>query len=358
MKVFFDHTIFTLQRFGGISKYIVNLAENFSDQVDPSIVSLFYKNHYLKNSSFSKKLFHYNKVGPLVKYVNKANKLYFNHQLKKKKPDIIHLTYFNEESFYSSDAKKVVTEYDLIKEKFYFEKYKEQINHKKKLFEKADQVICISNNTKKDLLEEYSVDPSKVSVVHLAINKEGIFRERSINIRPFILYVGSRQRYKNFTNAIKAFARSNKLSSNFDFVCFGGGNFSKNEEDLFKNLSIERERIQYFDGDELDLNFFYHKARIFIFPSLYEGFGIPLLEAMNMDCPVICSDTSCFSEIANDAAIFFDPSNIESIAFEIEKLIYDDQLLLGLKKKGKMNLSKYSWNKCSNETEQLYKKII
>ena len=84
MKVFFDHTIFTLQRFGGISKYIVNLAENFSDQVDPSIVSLFYKNHYLKNSSFSKKLFHYNKVGPLVKYVNKANKLYFNHQLKKK----------------------------------------------------------------------------------------------------------------------------------------------------------------------------------------------------------------------------------------------------------------------------------
>ena len=117
-------------------------------------------------------------------------------------------------------------------------------------------------------------------------------------------------------------------------------------------------KINSIDGDELDLNFFYHKARIFIFPSLYEGFGIPLLEAMNMDCPVICSDTSCFSEIANDAAIFFDPSNIESIAFEIEKLIYDDQLLLGLKKKGKMNLSKYSWNKCSNETEQLYKKII
>ena len=148
------------------------------------------------------------------------------------------------------------------------------------------------------------------------------------------------------------------ISSNFDFVCFGGGNFSKNEEDLFKNLSIERERIQYFDGDELDLNFFYHKARIFIFPSLYEGFGIPLLEAMNMDCPVICSDTSCFSEIANDAAIFFDPTDIESMKYKMEKLIFDDQLLLDLKKRGNKNIDKYSWKKCSNETEQLYKKIL
>ena len=103
---------------------------------------------------------------------------------------------------------------------------------------------------------------------------------------------------------------------------------------------------------------FYQNARIFIFPSLYEGFGIPLLEAMNMECPVICSDSGCFPEIVNDAAILFDPNDIESIGFKMEKLIYDDQLLLNLKKKGNDNLNNYSWKKCADTTEKLYKKII
>ena len=358
MKVFFDYSIFTLQRFGGVSNYIVNLVENFSDQVDPSIVSLFYKNHYLKNCNFGDKLFFYNRAGPLIKYINKFNKIYFNHRLRKKNPNIIHLTYFNEKNFYASKAKVVITEYDLIKEKFYSEKYQDQIEYKRKLFEKVDQIICISNNTKKDLQHEYSIDASKISVVHLAVNKNKNFRERSLNIRPFILYVGSRQRYKNFNNTIKAYARSSRLKSNFDFVCFGGGNFLKTEEDLFKNLSLDRSRIHYFEGNQLDLNYFYHKARIFIFPSLYEGFGIPLLEAMNMECPVICSDSSCFPEIVDDAAIFFDPTDIESIKFQMEKSIYDDRLLLNLKKKGNNNLNNYSWKKCAEETEKLYKKII
>ena len=358
MKVFFDYAIFTLQRFGGVSNYIVNLTENFSDQVDPSIISLFYKNYYLKNSNFADKLFFYNRVGSMIKYINKANKIYFNYKLKKEIPDIIHLTYFNEKNFYASKAKQVITEYDLIKEKFYSEKYQDQIEYKKKLFEKVDQIICISNNTKKDLQQEYSIDASKISVVHLAVNKNKDFRDRFLNLRPFILYVGLRQRYKNFINAIKAYASSSKLKLDFDFVCFGGGNFSKTEEDLFRKLSLDRSRIHYFEGDQLDLNYFYHKARIFIFPSLYEGFGIPLLEAMNMKCPVICSDTSCFSEIVNDAAILFDPTDIESLEFKMEKLIYDDQLLLNLKKKGNDNLNNFSWKKCADETEQLYKKII
>ena len=149
MKVFFDYAIFTLQRFGGVSNYIVNLVENFSDQVDPKIISLFYKNYYLKNSNFADKLIFYKRIGSLIKYINKANKIYFDYKLKKKKPDIIHLTYFNEQNFYTSKAKKVITEYDLIKEKFYAEKYQDQIEYKKKLFEKLDQIICISQQYKK-----------------------------------------------------------------------------------------------------------------------------------------------------------------------------------------------------------------
>ena len=85
---------------------------------------------------------------------------------------------------------------------------------------------------------------------------------------------------------------------------------------------------------------------------------MPLLEAMKMDCPVICSDIGSFSEIVNDAAIFFNPKDIESIKHKIENSIFDDQLLSDLKKKGSRNIDKYSWKKCSYETEKIYKKIL
>ncbi len=358
MKVFFDYSVFTLQAFGGASNYFVNLVENFSDKVDPLIISPFYKNFYLKNSNYADKFFFYKKVGPLIKYINKLNKIYFNFKVNQKNPDIIHLTYFNEKNFYSSKVENVVTEHDLIKEKFYSEQYKDQIEYKKKMFDRAAQIICVSKNTKKDLQEKYSIDESKITVVYHGANESKNYREKFLNLRPFILYVGVRERYKNFTNAIKAYAKSSKLTSDFDFVCFGGGHFSDSEKDLFKTLSLDNTKLHYFEGDQLDLNFFYHKARVFIFPSLYEGFGLPLLDAMNMQCPIICSNTSCFPEIVGNSAILFDPKDLESLKFEMENLIYDDQLLLNLKKRGLNNVKNYKWKKCAEETEKIYKKIV
>ncbi len=358
MKVFFDHSIFTLQKFGGISNYIVNLVEHFSNKINPSIISMFYKNEYLKKCSFADTFFFYNRVGPLINVINKLNKIYFNYKLSLENPEIIHQTYFNEKNIYSKKSKIVVTEYDLIKEKFYRESYKDQIDYKKKLFDQVDQIICISNNTKKDLQEQYSIDSSKISVTHLSVNKNKEYRKRLLNLRPFILFVGQRLRYKNFINLIKAYSTSSKINQNFDIVCFGGGNFLKEEKKLFNDLSIDKNNIHYFEGDRLDLNYFYKTARLFVFPSLYEGFGLPLLEAMNMQCPVICSNTSCFFEVVNDAALFFDPKNVESIASSIEDNIYNDQLLKNLVIKGSNNLDKFSWKKCADETEKIYSKII
>ena len=357
MRVFFDYSIFTLQRFGGVSNYIVNLVNNFSEDIDPVIISPIYRNDCLKKTNKAKKFIYLKKTGPFNKIINKINKAYFNYKINLEMPKIIHYTYFNEKNFYNSKIKQIVTEYDLIKEKFYSEKFKSQISYKKELYEKIDHIICISDNTKKDLLDNYKIDESKVSVIKLAFNDSKKIRQRSINIKPFILFVGNRERYKNFNNTIRAYALSQKIKSDFDFVCFGGKRFSFDERKLFKDIGIET-KIHLFDGDELDLNFLYSKARLFIFPSLYEGFGLPLLEAMNMDCPVICSNTSCFPEIVNNAAIFFDPKDIDSIKSQMEKTIFDNELLLDLKNKGVQNLNKYSWEKCSNETEKVYEKII
>ena len=107
-----------------------------------------------------------------------------------------------------------------------------------------------------------------------------------------------------------------------------------------------------------DIDDFFRKVDVCVQPSFYEGFGLPLLEAMNMQCPVICSNTSCFYEVVNDAAQFFDPKNLDSIASRIEDTIYNDQLLKDLVIKGNSNLDKFSWKKCAYETEKIYNKII
>ncbi len=358
MKVFFDHQVFLEQSFGGVSNYFINLTNNFTNNISPLIVSPIYKNNYLKNSKYAHKFLYLKKTGLLHKFIQKFNRSYFVKYSKTQKPDLVHYTYFNEKIFYQLKIPMVITEYDLIKEKFYRDEYREQIDFKRKLFNDLDHIFCISHNTKKDLLEFYDINEKKVSVTHLAYNETKKYHEKSSNLKPFILFVGRRNNYKNFINAIKAYASSEKLLRDFDFVCFGGEKFSFNEKKIFREINLPISKIHFFQGNEYELNFFYKKAEAFIFPSFYEGFGIPLLEAMNMGCPVLCSNTSCFTEIAGSGAAFFDPSDISSIKHCLEKTLYDDNKKLDLKNKGNINLSKYSWKKCAFETEAIYNKLF
>ena len=357
MKVFFDYSVFTLQKHGGISKYILSLVNNFSNNIDPLIISPFYKNIGLKNFKKAENFFFYNRLGFLSKYTDNFNKLYIDLKLKLNNPNIFHYTYFNQKKFYKTKSKIVITEYDLIKEIFYKENFSDQLEYKKRLFQKSDHIICISNNTKKDLIDHYNLKNKNISVVKLAVDKSKDFNLKKINIKPFILFVGSRGRYKNFFNFVKAYSQSSKLMNDFDIVCFGGGNFTQDEINYFRKLKIIGNKIHHVSGDDLDLNFFYKEARLFIFPSLYEGFGLPLLEAMNMDCPVICSNTSSFPEVAGDAAVMFDPKNVDEIQKVMQEVIYNDSMIDNLRRKAIINLSKFSWKKCANETEEIYNKL-
>ena len=359
IKVFYDYQIFSLQRYGGASKYFTNIVENFSNKIDPKIVSLFYKNEYLKRSRSKKTLFYYGeKLNFLTNYFNKLNKKYFEYYIRTYKPNIIHHTYFLEKNIYQSQAKNIITELDLIKEKFYPDIYENEINYKKKLYSEIEQIICISESTKKDLISYYNVKEEKIRVIHLGINKDSSYLEMNLNLKPFLLYVGPRSRYKNFYNLLKSYSNSQKINSEFNLVCFGGGNFTKDEKKLFRQLKIEESKILHFEGNDMTLNYFYKHARIFVYPSLYEGFGIPLLEAMKMKCPVACSDTSSFPEVAGDAAIYFNPDSIDSIISNLEKSLFNNQQLNKLTINGIENIQRFSWKTCAKNTEEVYQKII
>ena len=363
MKIFFDYKIFFQQKYGGVSKYFVKLAENLSkfDQNVVRIISPIYKNKYLSaitSKSLIKFLYlkkNYKYTTRLGSFLNESftkSYLYFN------KPDILHLTYYSDKLYFKKKFPIVITIYDLIYEKFYKE-YKYDRNLKSHFLKIADHIICISNNTKKDLQYFYNVDDKKISVIHLGVDKVDNleFQEMKIN-DPYILYVGDRRRYKNFFKFILAFSLSKFLKNNFKIICFGGGGFDKKEIDLFEKSGINLNSVSQCQGSDDCLNQFYKNASLFVFPSIYEGFGIPIIEALNMNCPVACSNIDIFKEVGQNLVNYFDPLDENSIKKVMEDTIINiKNEKIKIDQNSKKLLELFNWQKCAKETNEVYKRL-
>ena len=363
MKIFFDYKIFFQQKYGGVSKYFIKLFENLSqfDQNIVRIISPIYKNKYLRsisNKNFVKFLYlkkDYRYTEYLGSFLNESftkSYLYFY------KPDILHLTYYSNKFCYKKKFPIVITVYDLIYEKFYKE-YNYDRNLKRHFLEIADHIICISNNTKKDLQYFYDIEDSKISVIHLGIDRPQFSYLKKIKIKnPYILYVGDRRRYKNFFKFILAFSLSKFLKNNFNIVCFGGGDFTKEEINFFEKNGINLNNILQFNGSDDYLNEFYKNSSLFVFPSIYEWFGLPIIEALNMNCAVACSNTNIFKEVGRDLVNYFDPLDEISIKKVMENTILNiKNEKIKINENSKRLLALFSWEKCAKETSYVYKKL-
>jgi len=362
MKILYDFRIFNLQDYGGISKYFLKVIDKLSVNNSIKVISPIYINKYIKDykkKHFVKYFYYKKKYKYTTKVIYLINLFVTEIYIFFFKPEIVHLTYYPETPYKNNrNYKLVVTVYDLIHE-FYSSKYNysKQINLKKNIIHTADHIICISTNTKKDLIDYYNISEKKISIIYLGYDKKTeIDPIKDIdNKKPFFLYVGSRDKYKNFLKFIEAFSASDLLKKNLNIYFFGSSDFTILEINIIKRLGLNLDQIKYFSGDDKKLNFLYSKAYAFVFPSFYEGFGIPLLESMNMGCPIVCSNTSSFLEVANDAALFFDPYNSEDIKDKLEKIFYDKNLRKKLIDNGYSNIKKFSWDKCAQETLNVYK---
>ena len=146
--------------------------------------------------------------------------------------------------------------------------------------------------------------------------------------------------------------------SDINFICFGGGSFDEVETAMFRRMGFKEGQIlQISGGDEL-LGSFYRGAKAFVCPSLYEGFGIPPLEAMANNCPVICSNTSSIPEVVGDAGKYFNPSDVGDMCRSIESVVYDESVMRGLKILGSDRLQNFSWKKCADQTLAIYKQLV
>lgn len=364
MKVAFDHQVFSMQRYGGISRYIANLATALVGlEQDIKIFAPFYFNAYGKELPVHIIDGHYMKAFPrrTGRFFMAYNRFVTQRKISQWKPNIVHETYYARRSSNVTKSPTILTVHDMIHELFpeSFYKRDKTTELKKEAVERAQHLICVSHNTKKDLIELFGINEEKISVVHLGIDqvKQKISLDVSID-KPYLLYVGHRGGYKNFQGFLKAFAYSNRLRKDFFILAFGSDKFSNEELKLIDDLGLDTKQVKHMLGSDEVLAALYQRAEAFIYPSLYEGFGIPPLEAMVNDCPVVSSNISSMPEVIGDAAIFFNPLSLEDMVMAIEKVVYNTECRSDLINKGQIRREQFTWKSCAQRTLTAYQQSL
>lgn len=366
IKLVYDYQSASVQEYGGVSRYIYELAARLANKPEfqTTIVAPIYINQYLQQQPVK------GLQGIAIPFIPKTQRirslinqritqLYF----KNYSPDIVHETYYAYDRTAPKRSKIVLTIHDLIHEKFpqYFAASDKTTVMKAAAIARADQIICVSENTRNDLLNLFQLDPGKVSVTYLGCSLATSQRSTIQAIqrsRPYILYVGKRDGYKNFAQLLLAYAHSHQLNRDFDLVCFGAAPWTQSELNMMAELQLSLQQIHHIPGTETTLASWYAGASILVYPSLYEGFGIPPLEAMTCGCPVACSQVASVPEVVGEAAEFFDPTEPESIAAAIAKVLYNSERSQKLSRVGKLRAQQFSWEKCAEVTASTYQSLL
>ena len=356
MKVLFDYQVFSIQKYGGVSRYFCEIIKTMNYSL-PILVS---NNYYLQKLDLKYFRFGTNNV-IFKKGLSFINKMYTLIKISFLKFDIYHPTYYN--PYLLNFIKKkptVVTIHDMIHEKFpqYFSLDDPTTDRKKKMVEHADRIIAVSENTKNDIIEIFGFSADKIDVIYHGdsfslVEPCQIIKEKIP--KRYILFTGNRNGYKNFEIMFKALKKYLLRDKSLYLICAGGGEFTKQELGLFENDSVVN-RVLQFNCNDGELKQLYSSSLFFIYPSIYEGFGIPLLEAMSTETPILCSRTSCFPEVADKCAIYFDPHSIkdieEKIGFALSNELEEYKML------GTERLSHFSWENARRQTKVSYLKVL
>ena len=220
--------------------------------------------------------------------------------------------------------------------------------------------MCISEQTKQDLIDLFKIKEKKISVTLLAstIDKNKIKNEKKKIFENHLLFVGSRHGYKNFVGLIKAYSISSFLKNNFKIIAYGGEKKNKEDFNLLKNNNVNSKSVIYLNDSDIHLSKLYQNVSALVYPSFYEGFGLPLVEAMQMGCPVISSVEGSLREVGGKGLKYFNPYSAENISIAIEEALNSKKKINNLIEYGFKRAEYFSWSKCARETISAYKKIL
>jgi mannosyltransferase len=345
-----DDIVYHLQKHGGISAVWNAILEGVKGSSLEDVLGV----ESIENGSSQASYFGQGLPLPIRRYLPI--------KLKKAIPGIFHSSYFR--VCIDPDIQNIVTVHDCIAERYDAGiKKLTHITQKKFALSMADKVICVSENTKKDLLHFYPwMQGKSIEVVHNGVNS--FFLEEVATpskqfqfMEKYILYVGGRQPHKNFEAVIKVMNSELAVKSGLKLVVVGGGPFSKDHRDSLTSVAESNRLFHIQDCNMKTLKQLYHNAFCLLYPSLYEGFGIPPLEAMASGCPVICSDSSSLPEVVGDAALLFKPESALEIEPHLQSL-FDSKFRLSLVKRGIAHASLNQNKKCVEKMITIYHNLL
>lgn len=335
MKLIFDYRVLTHKTYTGVENYAKNILENLDINCSISKPKTLNKylahlwTHFILPFKSGNLLFCPANIAPI--FVPKSKNLIITIH------DTAFLTYPNSFSnFFRLYYKLIIP-----------------INIKR-----ADKIITISISSKKEIERYYPNTIEKIEVIYHGFDKK--FKNLDIKKEKQILYVGSMNERKNFIGVLKAF----ELLQNIKYKLLIVGNFNNNFaiDDKTKEILQKAKKNQNIefrsDVSDEELVKVYNLASIFIFPSFYEGFGLPVLEAMACGTPVICSDSSSLPEVGGDAVVYCNPNSIDDIKEKIELVLNDTNLQQNMIAKGLERAKEFSWEKSAMEHQKLFEEVM
>ena len=357
--MYYDYQVLCSQVYGGVSRYFYELITHLmkKETYQPIIKCWHSENRYFERITGRRASCGYHwRIGQGIKRINRylAEKDGFSGA------DIIHPTGYDPYLFDCErrTSKVVVTIHDMIQERYsdsYYAHDKVTDQKKRQIFE-SDHIIAVSQNTKKDILEIYpKIREEKVSVIYhgsSSLCAEELIPSYLEGIpERFVLYVGQRYSYKNFFGFVKAMRPVLEQDKELAVVCAGGGKLNAEEE---KAIGEYRERYVFRRINDAELAYLYKHAICFVFPSLYEGFGLTTLEAFSYGCPVLLSNTSAMPEVGGDAAIYFDPLQPDDMSAKILSVINDRGLRQRMTENGHKQVSRFDWKDTADKVYECY----
>ena len=358
MKVLYEPETFSIQDFGGVSRYFYELIDHAGPELTCELPVVLSNNLYLQNRRHTRHLSFLPGVPVpggwrVLKY---ANRRAARQAIRRQDFDVFHPTVNDQPYFLDllGDKPFVITIHDMIPSLF-GEYYTQPDPALTRLASRAARIITVSENTRADVLRLLPVAAERVSVVHHGHTVRECRHEPALPTPDeYLLFTGNRRAYKNFDTLIAAFGQLRQQFPGLHLVCAGGGAFSPDELEMLRKAGVEGRTHQFGYLTDGQLNRLYREARAFVFPSRYEGFGFPILEAFGQGCPVVLSGASCFPEIAQDAALYFDPLDPTELCDQLTRVLRDQTLRNALTRWGRTRVRDFTWPRTVAGTQRVY----